>query len=935
MSDQASGNVSNSERRSNRRRSLFSRITDTITSFIPSLFESRQSGPLRQLEAEDEPVRPTKRPRTSGTPVSVESPHINRLSVSRVGTVNLPSVTLALPMNIEVDLDAKEDGSDLSVSTSGVSSLLPSISRNGQYLVQPSPADYRTDYISQRNDTTIRKRQSTELWTESASKRMRQDDQQSSASQQSLFISPFYHGRVSYGGAASVRPANQKRSIFDNVTPMKFIIENEDEERPKPQPGFLSNAAQSILQSLERHSSTIASNDRIPLPRSNPFSSLTTPLTRNTVRYQPYLSTYNRYKDVSQSVNSHVENGTETVDASKSDTSSVTPRTFIFNVSNSTSQPIPSTSYDKLSNPSTSQPTSSTSYAQASASNSHLESAKIDTNNRKFPTFSFPLPVTSISQAKLPVSAVDSQPTPSISYTASNSHPESAKTVMDNQKLPTFDFSAKPPQPIPSSSYTRLPSVNTLIIPSTSYAQVPTSNSHAESPKTAKDDQTFPTFDFSSKTSQSIPSTSYAKHPGASILKSSKESVESPQNHSTETPSVRFASKSQYLEKSTPNNGSNPVFIFSNPICINKSEENVIIQPDLAEKPIFTFSKPEYTFKKAASVEKSTFLPTLISPTKAANTPSLAKIVVLPTDLWRCESCMMENSDKDSVCRSCRMPNLAPRMVPKQPTNAEKSISLSSSGWECPTCMVKNKDETVKCVCCQTAKSNVLKSSQSAPTFNFVSAPSTGSSEPDSQQWECPACMVKNKAEVLKCVCCQTANPNGSKVGQSAPAFTFDSLSSKSSTEANLKGQDMPVFTFGSVTSKKTTEANSKGGQSGSTFSFGAIPSKSSIDDNSQQWECPTCMVPNKSEAVKCVCCQTAKPNHLKENASGVSLNFGSLQSTNSTGTKSQQWECPTCMVPNKSEAVKCVCCQTAKPNDSKEKQCAPALIFGPLPPKN
>ncbi|KAM3175912.1 hypothetical protein ACTXT7_007552 [Hymenolepis weldensis] len=941
MSDEASGSASNPERRSDRRRSLFSRITDTITSFIPSLFESRQSGPLRQLEAEDEPVRPTKRSRTSETPVSVESPQINRLSVSRVGTVNLPSVTLTLPMNIEVDLDAKEDGSDLSVSTSGVSSLLPSISKNGQYLVQPSPVDYRTDYVSQRSDTTVRKRQSTDLWTESASKRMRQDDQQSSASQQSSFISPFYHGRVSYGGAASVRPANQKRSIFDNVTPMKFIIENEDEEKPKPQPGFLSNAAQSILQSLERHSSTITSNDRIPLPRSNPFSSLATPLTRNTVRYQPYLSTYNRYKEfkrqnVSQSVNSRAENGTETVDASKSDTSSVTPRTFIFNVSNSTSQPIPSTSYAKLPNPSASQPTPSTSFAQASASDSHLESAKIDMNNRKFPTFGFPLPVTSTSHAKLPVSVVASQPAPSIPYAASNSRPESAKTVIDNQKLPTFDFSAKPSQPIPSSSYTKLPFVDSQTIPSTSYAQVPTSNSHVESPKTGKHNQTFQSFDFSSKTSQSIPSTSYAKHPGASILKSSKEFVESPQKHSTETPSVRFASKSQYLEKSTSNNGSNPVFIFSDPICIKKPEEDLKIQPDLAEKPVFTFSKPEYTFKKAASVEQSTFLPTLISPIKIANTPSLAKKVVLPADLWRCEGCMMENSDRDSVCRSCRMPSLAPRMVPKQqPTNAEKNTSLSSSGWECPTCMVKNKDEAVKCVCCQTVKPNVLRSSQNAPAFNFGSAPSTGSSEPNFQQWECPTCMVKNKAEVVKCVCCQTANPNGSKGGQSAPAFTFGFLSSKSSKEANLKGPDIPAFTFGSVTSKNSTEANSKEGQSGSTFNFGAIPSKSSIDANSQQWECPMCTVSNKNEAIKCVCYRTAKPNHLKENTSGTSFNCGSLQSTDSTETKSQQWECPTCMVPNKSEAVKCVCCQTAKPNDSKEKQCAPALIFGPLPSKS
>nr|CDS26304.2 Nuclear pore complex protein Nup153 [Hymenolepis microstoma] len=614
MSDRMSGSASNRERRGNRRKSLFSRITDTIASFIPSLFESRQPESMRQLEADEELVRPAKRPRTSEASVSVESPPINRLSISRVGTVNLPSVTLTLPMNVEVDLDAKEDGSDLSVSTSGVSSLLPRSSRNGQYLVEPSPVDYRADYISQRDDTSVRKRQNTELWTESASKRMRQDDHQSSTSQQSTFTSSFYHGRVSYGGAASVRPVNQKKGLFDNVTPMKFIIENEDKEKPKPQPAFLSNAAQSILVSLERHGSSIASSDRIPLPRSNPFSPFATPLTKNTTRYQPYLSTYNRYKqfkrqNASQPVIGLAENGTETSDVSKSETPSVTPKISVFNVSNSTSQPMPSTSYAKLPNPPASQPIPSTSFAHSSPSNSCLGSAKPDADNGESPSFAFSHPLPSISYGSSSVSAEDNHPVPSNSCTASNSHVESVKTVIDNQKLPNFDI-AKTAQSIPSTSYTKLPFER----PQTALS---TSGSHVDSVKADQDNQNCPTVGAPSKTAQCNPSTSRVKLPGVSILKSSKKSIESAQKASTEIPNVRFASESQYIEKSTSKNENSPVFIFSHPICIKKPEENSEeLQAELIEKPVFTFSRPEYAFKKAVSVEQSTFLPTLISPIK-------------------------------------------------------------------------------------------------------------------------------------------------------------------------------------------------------------------------------------------------------------------------------------------------------------------------------
>lgn len=163
----------------------------------------------------------------------------SRLSISRVGTVNVPSVYLTAPIDVDVDLDARDDRSDFSVgsgtsvSTSGVSSLLPRSSRNEHNLVKPSPLDYRSEYIHQKNSSNTRKRESTELWinlertrhnsSESSStiKRMASDISESSVG--TSFTSPFYHGRISYGGAASLRPANRTRSVFE-VSILSFLF---------------------------------------------------------------------------------------------------------------------------------------------------------------------------------------------------------------------------------------------------------------------------------------------------------------------------------------------------------------------------------------------------------------------------------------------------------------------------------------------------------------------------------------------------------------------------------------------------------------------------------------------------------------------------------------------------------------------------------------
>ncbi|GFO03091.1 nuclear pore complex protein nup153-like [Plakobranchus ocellatus] len=74
-------------------------------------------------------------------------------------------------------------------------------------------------------------------------------------------------------------------------------------------------------------------------------------------------------------------------------------------------------------------------------------------------------------------------------------------------------------------------------------------------------------------------------------------------------------------------------------------------------------------------------------------------------------------------------------------------------------------------------------------------------------------------------------------------------------------------------------------------------------------WDCDTCMLNNKPEAVKCIACETLKP--------------GTKSPLHSTGTDdlmakfkkpAGSWDCDTCMLNNKPEAIKCVACETPKP---------------------
>lgn len=163
--------------------------------------------------------------------------------------------------------------------------------------------------------------------------------------------------------------------------------------------------------------------------------------------------------------------------------------------------------------------------------------------------------------------------------------------------------------------------------------------------------------------------------------------------------------------------------------------------------------------------------------------------------------------------------------------------------------------------------------------------------KPAAGSWSCDACMLSNGPSLGACAAC----------GADRPA-TDSSSSSSSSSKADADPAPAPSSGFGAL-----------------------------LAAAAGTWECDTCLVQNKAEALKCVACETPKPGTgvkpaLAQPASSEAATTTAAlggPATNSLtfvgfGDKFKKpegaWECDTCMVQNKAQDSKCVSCQSAKP---------------------
>ncbi|XP_055733093.1 nuclear pore complex protein Nup153-like isoform X3 [Salvelinus fontinalis] len=186
-----------------------------------------------------------------------------------------------------------------------------------------------------------------------------------------------------------------------------------------------------------------------------------------------------------------------------------------------------------------------------------------------------------------------------------------------------------------------------------------------------------------------------------------------------------------------------------------------------------------------------------------------------------------------------------------------------------------------------TQTSPVPKAPQETPALSTTTTPSLGDLfKAPTGSWDCDVCMVRNKPTATKCVACMTPHPNSTLAKTDSEHFT---------TLSGLEG------------STTTTAAG-----------FGALFTKSA-----GSWDCDTCLVQNKPQAVKCVACETAKPGTgvkatLTQHAFSEAKTLPAAAPLLGFGDMFKKpegaWECDMCMVQNKAQDIKCVSCMSTKP---------------------
>ncbi|XP_023593259.1 nuclear pore complex protein Nup153 [Trichechus manatus latirostris] len=163
--------------------------------------------------------------------------------------------------------------------------------------------------------------------------------------------------------------------------------------------------------------------------------------------------------------------------------------------------------------------------------------------------------------------------------------------------------------------------------------------------------------------------------------------------------------------------------------------------------------------------------------------------------------------------------------------------------------------------------------------------------------WRCDTCLVQNRVTDNECIACQAT--------KSPPR---DSAKQMGVGTASQSGKPAPPA-------------------AGTGFGDKFKPAAGA-------WDCDTCLVQNKPEAVKCIACETPKPGTGVKRAltlpaaseSAVTVTASSSSCTVTTGTLGfgdkfrrplGSWDCPVCCVSDNAGDDKCVSCMSEKPGIS------------------
>ena len=356
-----------------------------------------------------------------------------------------------------------------------------------------------------------------------------------------------------------------------------------------------------------------------------------------------------------------------------------------------------------------------------------------------------------------------------------------------------------------------------------------------------------------------------------------------------------------------PNSSS---FKFKEPIDI--SIENSTI-------PLTVVSKPgswECSAPLNAS-DATTFTTPKETPSAKPSEPSIASVppkvssiasswdnTMLPkNNNWECDTCCVFNEESSSKCVACETPRVKPSPVVVVGTPFASSwgdkFKPPAGSWDCQECFIQNKGDTTVCATWQTPKPGATKASssdkvtkESPKSTSTPSATPFSFGVPPSSEWECETCLVRNKENATKCVCCET--PKDKSSGEVTKALTgnfkFSSEASTSlfkfGTGSTPTGGLDPSKTTPTLKSIEPTFGKTEVSKDAGLFTFGK-QSDSGSKEPSKGFSFGS-SVPKSDAPVPAVSTSTTPASFSFGSNSTPSFNFGSSSSaTPSPATQS------------------------------------------------
>ncbi|XP_069586939.1 nuclear pore complex protein Nup153 isoform X2 [Ranitomeya imitator] len=552
--------------------------------------------------------------------------------------------------------------------------------------------------------------------------------------------SPFYPGKTTYGGAASVRTSRVRSTPYQ--APIRRQV------KPKPTNnqsyGVTSSTARRILQSLEKMSSPLADARRIP-SISSPSAMIpenVTDTADNSSKRKKVEASYPPVKKL------------------------VTPKSVSVSANASL--------YIKPS---------LTSSSIANASSRRTQGSDKHKGPPKNHTLDTPAPehAKSVSYPKFS--------TPDLNGFVSGRG--GGKMMREKgshytSKSPDEEVVAPdlPPISLPIST-TALPKISFGLQVKTTPPPAAVSKS-VFSTAQATNSTSNPSFTFSSPIVKSTESN--AQSPGSSV------------GFTFSVPATKVSSFSSQTNKKSATSSPVPVGLNSNNVKKPEEEYSGFCKPakTLKEGSVLDILKSPAGSQQTTTTltpSKSTSSPLGRSSATFGDSRKQA------LGIWYCTMCSLDNRASDSKCASCGTPKELPAGDPKESAasipsaTVKNTLTLTSvqgfgehlkkapGTWDCDTCLVQNKPESTKCIACETPKPGteakaallLLPTAKSdkpkVPADSGLTSASLKFEELARKpigSWECDVCLVQNKAEDGKCIACTTPKP-----GTSAPASTL------------------------------------------------------------------------------------------------------------------------------------------------------------------